>query len=89
MELSAIEKGKGKLRVEVRGETHTMLNLIRENSWKAGAKQASYIIQHPYISQPEVIIRSKNPSKTLKDAAQLIIDDSKGFSTAFKRAMKK
>ncbi len=89
MELAAIEKGKEKMRVEVRGETHTMLNLIRENSWKAGAKQATYIIQHPYISQPEMIIRSKNPAKTLKDAAQLVIDDAKSFSTAFSRAMKK
>jgi DNA-directed RNA polymerase subunit L len=89
MELSAIERGKEKMRVEVRDETHTMLNLIRENSWKVGAKQASYIIQHPYISQPEIIIRSRNPVKTLKDAAQVVIDDSKEFSVAFKRAMKK
>jgi DNA-directed RNA polymerase subunit L len=89
MELSATEKAKEKLRVEVRGETHTMLNLIRENAWKAGAKQAAYIIQHPYISQPEIIIRSKNPAKTLRDAAQIAVDDSKDFSVAFKRAMKK
>jgi DNA-directed RNA polymerase subunit L len=89
MELTAIEKAKEKMRVEVRGETHTILNLIRENSWKAGARQAAYIIQHPYISQPEIIIRSKNPPKTLRDAAQIVADDAKAFSTAFKRAMKK
>lgn len=89
MELSATGKSKDKLRVEVRGETHTMLNLIRENAWRAGAKQASYIIQHPYISQPEIIIRSRNPAKTLRDASQRVIDDSKEFSVAFKRAMKK
>ena len=89
MELAAIEKAKEKMRVEVRGESHTMLNLIRENSWKAGARQASYIIQHPYISQPEIIVRSKNPAKTLKDAAQIAADDAKAFSVAFKRAMRK
>ena len=89
MELSATEKAREKLRVEVRGESHTMLNLIRENAWKAGAKQAAYIIQHPYISQPEIIIRSRNPAKTLRDASQMVIDDSKGFSVAFKRAMKR
>jgi DNA-directed RNA polymerase subunit L len=89
MELAATEKTKEKLRVVVRGETHTMLNLIRENTWKAGAKQASYIIQHPYISQPEIIVRSRNPGKTLQDASQMVIDDSKAFSVAFKRAMKK
>lgn len=89
MELTAIEKGKEKLRVEVRGETHTVLNLMRENSWKAGARQASYIIQHPYISQPEIIVRSGKPQKTLQDAAQMVIDDSRDFSRAFKRAMRK
>ncbi len=89
MELTATEKDKEKIRVEVRGETHTMLNLIRENAWKAGARQASYIIQHPYISQPEIIIRSKKPAKTLQDASQIAIDDSREFSRAFKRALKK
>lgn len=89
MELTAIERGKEKMRIEVKGETHTMLNLIRENAWKAGAKQASYIIQHPYISQPELIVRSSKPAKTLQDAAQKIIDDSKEFSLAFQRAMKR
>jgi DNA-directed RNA polymerase subunit L len=89
MELTATEKGKEKLRVEVRGESHTMLNLIRENAWKSGARQASYIIQHPYISQPEIIIRSRSPVKTLQDASQKVIDDSREFSRAFKRAMKK
>jgi DNA-directed RNA polymerase subunit L len=89
MELTAIEKGKEKLRVEVRGETHTVLNLIRENAWKVGARQASYIIQHPYISQPELIISSKNPRKILQDASQRVIDDSRDFSRAFKRAMRK
>ena len=63
MELSAIDKGKEKMRVVVKGETHTILNLMRENAWKVGAKQASYIIQHPYISQPEIIVKSKNPKK--------------------------
>ena len=89
MELIAIEKGKEKLRVEVRGETHTILNLIRENAWKSGARQASYIIQHPYISQPEIIIRSGRPAKTLQDSAQIAIDESREFSGAFKRALKK
>ena len=89
MELTAVEKGKEKMRVIVRDESHTILNLIREKSWKVGAKQASYIIQHPYISQPEMIIRSKNPGKTLKDAAQVVADDAKEFGVEFKRAMKK
>ena len=89
MELTVTEKGKEKMRVIVKDETHTMLNLIRENAWAVGAKQASYIIQHPYISHPEMIIRSKNPGKVLKDAAQRVQDQGKEFSTAFSRAMKK
>jgi DNA-directed RNA polymerase subunit L len=89
MELNAIEKAKGRMRIEVRGESHTLLNIIRENSWKEGAEQASYIIQHPYISHPELIVRAKDPAKTLKGAAQKMVDDGKEFSVAFKRAIKK
>ena len=37
MDLNVLEKKKDKIIVEVRGESHTLLNLVREKSWKAGA----------------------------------------------------
>lgn len=89
MELKVLESRPDKLKVEVGGETHTLLNILTEYAWDTGASQSSYIIEHPYLSQPELIIRSKNPKKTLTDAAQLVIDHSKDFKVSFERAVKK
>ncbi len=89
MKLKVIENRKDKVKLEVSGETHTLLNLLRENAWRAGARQASYIVKHPYMTQPVIIAMSKNPKKTLSDAAQTIIDDVKDFEKEFKRAFKK
>lgn len=84
-----MEKKKDKLKVEVRGESHTLLNLLRENAWKGKIEQASYMIEHPELSQPKIIVRAKNPKRILVDSAQMAIDDAKCFSREFKRAMKK
>jgi DNA-directed RNA polymerase subunit L len=89
MELKVLEKKPDKIRVEVLGEDHTLLNIITEYAWEAKAKQASYIIQHPYLSQPELIVKSANAKKTLSDAAQLVMDKSKEFKVSFERALKK
>jgi len=89
MNLKVIEKGKDKLRVEVSGECHTLMNVLREKAWSEGARQASYIIQHPYLSQPEIIIYGNNPKKTLIDSATSIESEAKRFSQEFKRALGK
>ncbi len=89
MELKVLEKKKDKMKVEVIGESHTLMNLLRENAWKEKADQATYMIEHPELSQPKIIIKAKNPKKVMVDSAQMVIDDAKGFSREFKRAMKK
>ncbi len=87
MELKITEKGKDKLKVEVKGETHTFLNILREKAWQAGCDQASYIIEHPYLSNPVISIKAKNPMNVLVKSSKLISDDAKAFSEAFKRAL--
>ena len=89
MELNVLENSAGKLKVEVRGETHTLLNIITEYAWVAKATQASYIISHPYLSEPELIVRSQNPKKTLSDAAGMVIEKTDDFQKSFKRAQRK
>jgi len=86
MKLVLLENSEKKMILEVQGETHTFLNLLKENAWEAGSKQASYMIQHPYLSEPKLIIRAENPKKVLDSAAQAIIDQAKDFEKEFKRA---
>lgn len=89
MKLNVLEKGNEKIVLEVHGETHTFLNLLRENTWKSGSKQTSYMIEHPYLSEPKLMVRGKDPKKILDKAAQMVIDQAKEFQKEFKRASKK
>ena len=89
MKLEIIEDEKTKLKVAVQGESHTLLNLVRENAWAVKADQASYLIDHPYLSTPEVIVYSDNPKKSLTAAVQLVIEQAKEFEKEFSTAVKK
>ena len=85
MKLRLLEKDKDKIVFEVSGETHTFLNLLRENAWIVGSKQASYVIEHPYLSEPKFTVKADDPIKILSDASQRIIDQAKEFGKEFKR----
>lgn len=88
MELSVSEKTKDGIKVEVGGETHTLLNLIRENTAKAGAGQVSYAIEHPYMSSPKLTVKSGQPKKLLKEAAEKVAEDAGKFRKAFEAELK-
>jgi len=89
MKLVLLEKGDEKISIEVRKETHTFLNLLRENAWKSGSRQTSYMIEHYNLSEPKLVVRSKNPKKTMDSAAQMIIDQAKEFEKEFEKVSKK
>jgi len=89
MKLELLESEKGQVKLQVAGETHTLLNLIRESSWKQGVDKAVYILKHPYMSQPELTIKSKDPLKSLTEATQEILEQTKELEKELKGAFKK
>ncbi len=89
MDIKVLEKKKGRLVIEVRGEGHTLLNLLREKAWNSKAKQASYMIEHPYMAQPKIIIKADDPVKVMKSAVQQVADEAKEFDREFSRALKR
>ncbi len=89
MNIKALEKKKDRFVIEVRGEDHTLLNLLREKSWKAGAQQANYMIEHPYLAVPKIIIKASDPKKVLRGAAELVVSEAKEFGKQFGRAMRR
>jgi DNA-directed RNA polymerase subunit L len=86
MELKVLEKTKSRLKIEVRGESHTLLNLLRRNSWDAKADQASYMIEYPLVLNSKIIIKAGNPKGVLSRAADRVIKQTQEFGRAFKRA---
>ena len=85
MRLEVKERKKNKLVLEVSGETHTFINLLRENAWKAGCKQASYIVEHPYLSEPKIIIIGDSPKKILMEAADIILEQTDALKKEFSK----
>ena len=87
MELRILEESEDMLKVEI-GDV-TLINLLNEKIWKQrGIEFSAYNIEHPYLSKPVITVRSKNPKKTLVDAADRIIDDVDALRKKLQSAMK-
>jgi DNA-directed RNA polymerase subunit L len=87
MKINVIENDDEKMKFEV--ETNlTLINLLNENIWKQKVDAAAYKKEHPYLSKPVILVRSKNPKKAVLDAADQIIEDVKDFRKQFQAATK-
>ncbi len=84
MELKVLEKKKDSIKLEVSGESHTFLNVLKEAAWGAGAKQSTYSIEHPYLSQPYIRVKSPAPAKTLAEASAAVAQEARQFAKSFK-----
>jgi len=84
MEVKKIEEKDDFLKVEL--DNLTLANLINENLWKQKIDYAAYSKKHPYLSNPQLVVKGKNPKKLLIDAANQIIEDCKELQAQLKRA---
>lgn len=92
MELKKIKEDDKTLLVEVKGETFTLTNAIREYLWDdKSISEAAQIKEHPYLSQPKIFVKTDrgSPVAALEKAADKIVEDAKEFKQKFKEALKK
>ncbi len=72
MEINVLEEKAKRMVFELKGEDHTLCNVIREELWNDKAVTVSaYTISHPLVGIPKFIIETngdKEPRKALKDA---------------------
>ncbi len=71
MEFVILEETKTKLVFQLKGETHTFCNLLKEELLTVkGVTLATYRIDHPLIGVPQFLIETKalEPRKALKEA---------------------
>jgi DNA-directed RNA polymerase subunit L len=90
MELNIVEEKKNKLVFEIKGEGHTLSNVLRKELWNDDhVKAAAYTIEHPLIALPRFILETDgaDPRKTLQAAAkraQKNVDKIKAEAKALK-----
>ena len=87
MKIEVIEDEKDTLKLEVHDNT-TLINVINENLWQQkGIDMAAFKVDHPYLSKPVLIVKSKNPKKSLADAADQVVEDVKDLRKKLQSAL--
>tara|TARA_Y100000034_G_scaffold114964_1_gene151640 strand:+ start:18561 stop:18827 length:267 start_codon:yes stop_codon:yes gene_type:complete len=83
MEIKVLEKDKGKLKLEVIGEDHTLMNAIRKELWEDKDIEVSgYKIDHILVGNPVLIVEhKKDPKKALLDAVERLKKKNKEFKS--------
>ena len=82
MEFKVLEESKTKLVFQLKGETHTFCNLLKDELINAkGVVTTSYRIDHPLIGIPQFLIETKGvePRKALKEALMNIKKKAEAF----------
>jgi len=75
-----LEESKNRIIVEIVGESHAFCNALRKELWEdKHVKIAAYNIEHPYVSNPKMIVETdgqEKPKAALLKAAERIRDNS-------------
>jgi DNA-directed RNA polymerase subunit L len=92
MDIEILEETKNKLHFKIKGEDHTILNLLKEELWKdKNVKTAAYRMDHPLIGIPEMIVevtQGNDPKKAIKDAVKRIEKNLDKLKDEFKSQIK-
>ncbi|MEM5802101.1 MAG: RpoL/Rpb11 RNA polymerase subunit family protein [Candidatus Aenigmatarchaeota archaeon] len=92
MEIKVLKNDGKSLIIEVKGETFTLTNLIREELWEdKNVKEAAQIKEHPYLAEPKILVSAYKGSHAtaLEKAVERLIEQTKEFREEFKKALKK
>ncbi|MBN2457533.1 DNA-directed RNA polymerase subunit L [Candidatus Woesearchaeota archaeon] len=91
MELNVVEKSKNRIIIEIKGETHTLCNALKEELYSnPDVKAAGYYIEHPEVGIPRLVVETKknSPQKVISDALKKLIKKNEKFLDAFNKEVK-
>lgn len=89
MKVNVLEKKKDTLIIEIEGVRHTLPNMLRNELWNdSSVTLAAYEKKHPYLGNPKLVIKGKDPKKSLQDAIKRTQDKIKLFEREFKKVVK-
>lgn len=87
-----MKNDSGVLEIEIKGETVSFVNLIKEELWKdKQVDEATYIKEHPYMAEPKIYLKMKgkaDPKVALRKAQKRLMVKLKNLNGEFERALK-
>ena len=90
MELKILEKSDDEMKMEIAGESHTLLNMLKiiliEDE---RVHTASYDMKHINVSEPVLFMKTENadPIDVVKDAVAKLIADCDEFTAVLNKAV--
>lgn len=89
MKFNILEDSKTRIKFELKGETHTICNILRKELWNdKDLIAAAYHIEHPMIGHPTFIIdHKKDARKALQSAISRLIKQTEELKEKFKKIL--
>ena len=87
MQVSVVEDSKEKLKIEVRGESVTLTQLIATQVWQENGQAAAFR-EHPFMTEPKILVEGSNPKKLLEKAAKKVEEQADELKDELKKALK-
>jgi DNA-directed RNA polymerase subunit L len=86
MQVSVVEQEKGKMKVELKGSSKSFAHLISSEVWETEKGEAAALQEHPFLKEPELLVKSSNPKKSMEKAASSIEKKCDELKEAYKRS---
>jgi DNA-directed RNA polymerase subunit L len=87
MKIEVIKDEKDTLEFYIEGERHTLPNLLKERlSKQSDLDFVAYKLDHPIDTKARLILKGKNPKKSLKDVVKEMQTELSDFKKAFEKA---
>lgn len=87
MEVTVLEQAKNRLVLEIKGEGHSLCNILKKELWNdESIITAGYAIEHPQIGVPKFFIETKagtTPKEALQDAIKRLKKQNDKFEELF------
>jgi len=91
--MKLLKRSDKSVEIELVGEDHTIANLIAKYAIKKpGVVYSSYIISHPLVGNPVIVIStdgSRDPLDVVEETLRDILRDTQMFEKALREALEK
>ncbi len=87
MKVDVIKNEKDSMEFFIRGERHTLANLLKEKILEdKDVDFCAYKLEHPSAQDSKMIVKGKNPKKSIENAIKETVKELDDFKKTFNSA---